>query len=98
MSQQEWDDQEEEGDIAILDFIMKERELMTIIPDSFSSRKLQYEQIDKMLDEEINRLDERAEKKDNEETEEEKKKRFEEKYKRELGTSSDSDEDTQLSS
>ena len=84
MSQQEWDEQCEEGDIAILDFILKERSLMTKIPEPSSSRKLQYEQISKMLDEELNKLDERAKKrqeqKDNEETEEEKKKRFEKRF------------------
>ena len=84
MSQQEWDEQCEEGDIAILDSIMKERDLMTIIPEPSSSRKLQYEQFSKMLDDEINRLDERAKKmqeqKDKKETEEEKQKRFEKRY------------------
>ena len=81
MSQQEWDEQCEEGDIAILDFILEERAKMTKIPEPSSTRKLQYDQISKMLDEEINRLDERAKKmqeqKDKEELEEEKQKRFE---------------------
>ena len=61
MSQQEWDEQCEEGDIAILDFIWKERSLdMSKIPEPPSSEKLQREQILEMLDEELNKLDERA--------------------------------------